>query len=220
MILCTNMERDKKSPRKTNITSNLIDIQKDKISNQEIIEGLISGNSVISTLFYRKYGKQINSLVWRLLGADREHDDIIQQVFLNILSSIKTIKKTDSFDSWVYGVTIRTVRKELRKRKFRKSILLFRDDTDLEDIWSQSPPSRPSHIDSFYKILNQMPLDYRIVFVLHYLERYSIFETAKICNSSLATTKRRLKKAKIIFAKKAINDFSLLPILEELGYEK
>ena len=59
-----------------------------------------------------------------------------------------------------------------------------------------------------------MPTDDRIVFVLKYIEGCTIDHIASIYNYSPATAKRRIKRARLTFEDKALEDFSLLSLVE------
>ncbi len=184
-------------------------------SNRELIDDFIAGVPAAADIFHDRYSVRISRWVWRLIGADREHEDLVQQVFANIFSTLSKIKKAEALDSWVDSVTIRTVRFELRKRKVRRALFLERDESDAFDIRDRKSAFKQNHIRQFYKILGEMPADDRIVFVLRCLEGRSIEDIATIGKYSLSTAKRRLKRAKGIFARRALEDFALVSLVEE-----
>lgn len=184
-------------------------------SNRELIDDFIAGVPSAADFFHNRYSVRISRWVWRLLGTDLEHEDVVQQVFANIFSTLFKIKKAEALDSWVDSVAIRTVRFELRKRKIRRALYFQRDNTDPDDTRDRNSAFKQSHIKQFYVILKDMPTDDRIIFVLRYMEGHSIEQIASLGNYSLSTAKRRLKRAKRLFAKKALEDFALVSLVEE-----
>ena len=134
---------------------------------------------------------------------------------MNVLAKLNTITKTDSLDAWVDSVTIRSVRHELRRRKIRRAIFLKSSKVDIDKSLDKNSPFKQTHIRSFYKILDSMPADDRILFVLRYLEKYTVDEIATFGSYSHSTAKRRLKKAKSLFVKRALKEVSLISLLEE-----
>ncbi len=182
-------------------------------TNRELIDGFISGDSAAADAFHERYSNRISRWVWRLLGSDLEHEDIVQQVFVNIFKSMHKLKAAEKLESWVDSVTIRTVRYELRKRRARRALLMQGDwGADTEDTTS---PFKEHHTRVFYKILNSLAADERIIFTLRFLEGCSIDYIASIGNYSRSTAKRRLNHAKSVFVQKALEDFSLVSLAEE-----
>ena len=184
-----------------------------------LIAGLITGDLTAASQFHTRYGERINRWIWRLLGADRDHDDVVQQVFVGILSSLENINNLESLDSWVDSVTIRTVRKVIRKRKLKRALFIAHGNDDMDEVPHSDNPLKQAYIRRFYAVLDKMPADDRIVFVLRHLEGHSLEEIAQIGEYSLSTAKRRLKKAKSVFKKRVTRDVVLLSMLEENGYE-
>jgi RNA polymerase sigma-70 factor, ECF subfamily len=180
-----------------------------------LIDGIIAGERKAAYEFHERYSKRISCWVWRLLGTDQEHADIVQQIFINIFESLPGIKKAASLDAWVDSITIKTTRLELRKRKTRRTLFLARKDDSPNEPRDETSPFKQQHIKHFYKIINRMPTDDRIIFILRFLESCTIEEIAALGNYSTSTAKRRLKRAKTIFEKSVLNDFSLVSLVEE-----
>ena len=184
-------------------------------SNQELIHGIVNGNIAASNAFHDRYSRRIARWVWRMLGTDREHDDIVQQVYTAIFKSIKNVKTPHSLDSWVNQVTIVTIKYEIRKRMTRRARFFYRENGELDDLCERNSPFKQSHIKIFYNILDSMPADDRIVFTLRYMEEYKIDEIANIVGYSPSTVKRRLDSAESLFTKLASTDFRLVSLVEE-----
>ena len=185
-----------------------------RLTNEELISGILSGSLLASKQFHLRYGAAISRLVWQLLGWDDEHEDVVQQVLVGIFTNVRTIRKPEALDSWVRSVTLRIVRDELRKRRKRRS--LFSKSEIVNDDVSPDPrsPWRHSHIRSFYRNLERLSPDDQIVFVLKFLEELSNDEIADLKHCSVSTVKRRIDRAKSRFLKKAMRDYALLSLVE------
>ena len=184
-------------------------------TNRELVDEFLTGNINAARVFHARYSKRISRLVWRLLGSDTEHEDVVQQVFMNIFKDIRKLKKAESLDSWVDSVAVRTVRTVIRKRTLRRAIFFSSDSKDGFESRDTKSPFKERYIKTFYEILDSMNIDDRIIFYLKHVEKCSINYIASVGNYSPSTAKRRLNRARQIFAKKAHEDFSLLSLLEE-----
>ena len=184
-----------------------------KLGNEKLIEGIISGSPVAAQQFHQRYSASISRWVWHLIGTDTEHEDIVQQVLVGVISGMKTIKKPESLDSWVKSVTIRVVRDELRRRKRKRQFVAAGVDIDDDTSADPNSPWKQSYIRSFYKILGKMRPDDRIVFVLKHLEGYTNERIAQYCNYSVSTVKRRIDRAKTHFYNEAMTDYTLMSLV-------
>lgn len=146
------------------------------------------------TELHRRFAGTVNRLVWRLLGPDSDHDDLVQQVFFAMLTSIRQLRDPSKLDVWVRTVTVNAVRQELRRRSVRR---LF---------WGEQKHVRRSgdlvsEVESrdllghCTEVLDKIPTAQRLVFVLHFVEGHSLKEVAVMCGYSHITAKRRLKAA-------------------------
>src|SRR5262245_39549454 len=89
----------------------------------ELLRRLETNPEVGAALLHDRYAADVNRLVWRLLGADADHDDLVQQVFIRLIKSAHLVREAEKLRGWVQTVTINTVYSELRKRGVRRLFL-------------------------------------------------------------------------------------------------
>ena len=164
------------------------------LSDASIAEVLRSGSREAATAVYDRFSGLVNRWVWRLLGADPEHDDIVQQVFIRILRSGPNLRDSDKLVAWVHSITINTVHSELRRRQVRRffgreipPVVLHGDfvrEVEVRDLLVRAK-----------SVIDKLPPAERIAFMLHYVDRHSAAEIAELCGYSLSTAKRRLASA-------------------------
>ncbi len=169
-----------------------------------LVQGLIERDPNAASMFHQKYGRLISQLVWRLLGADSEHDDVVHQVYVNILESIKSLRTPDSLKSWITGVVINTVRREIHRRRFRK-LFHFVPDYSNNEV-AASTPEKGVAIRRFYELLEKIGVERRIVLLLNLMEGYTLNEIASMCQISVPTAKRRFQSGKKLLYELAKNE--------------
>ncbi len=186
-------------------------------SHAEILEELGRGSTEAAAALYDEFGDMVNRLVWRLLGADPEHDDMVNQVFLNVFASIGSVTNPMVLGSWIASVTVNTVRKEIRSRKYRRILRLLPEQPEQPD--ERLAPDRQLFIRRFYALVERMKTDDRIMFILRFVEGRTVLEIAALTGASPATVKRRIAKARSFFMKKARTDPVLLARIEDIEHE-
>ena len=179
----------------------------DEVSNAGLVVGLKNRETAAARLLHERFGARINRLVWRLLGADHSHQDVVHQAYLNVLSSIGKLRDPGVLGSWIAGVVVNTVRRELRARSYQR-IFKPTEPTAL-DLPEKVAPDARLIAERFYAVLHEMSSNERIVFALNGLEGYTLPEIAAMTGCSLSTVKRQLKRARAIFAVAARDDFVL-----------
>ncbi len=160
----------------------------------ELLELLRTDPARGAPLFYDRFQPEVNRLVWRLLGADPDHDDVVQHVFLTALRRVSQVREADKLLPWVRSITVNSVYDEIRKRRLRR--LFLRDavqhevhrslvhDVEVRDFLLRAK-----------RVLDRMPAAERLVFLLYALEGKTLSEISELCGYSVATAKRRLNRA-------------------------
>jgi RNA polymerase sigma-70 factor, ECF subfamily len=163
-------------------------------ADAELAQLLRSGSRDAAAAVYDRFAAMVNRWVWRLLGADQDHHDIVQQVFVRILVAGRRLREAEKLAGWVHAITVNTVHNELRRRQVRRFF------------WRDSVPA-PLHGDFVREVemrdllvhaksvLEKLPPAERIAFMLHHVDRHSAAEIATLCGYSLSTAKRRLARA-------------------------
>ncbi len=206
------MRECKKIPDSKPSGNKVLNLSNRTLNNDELIAGIIARNPIAARQFHLRYSASISRWVWRIIGADTEHEDLVQLVLVQILTSIHSLKEPDALDAWIRCITFRVVRDELRKRKNKHFHL--RKALEIEEDANVDPnsPLKHAHIRSFYHILNKLSPDDRIVFVLRHLEGYTHDQIAEYCGFSISTAKRRLERARTSFLKDAMQDYMLMSL--------
>jgi RNA polymerase sigma-70 factor, ECF subfamily len=155
---------------------------------------LRSGSSEAAKAVYEQFATAVNRWVWRLLGADPEHDDIVQQVFVRILRAGPSLRDSDKLAGWVHAITVNTVHGELRRRQVRRFFWRERPAAALHGDFVREVEMRDLLVRA-KSVIDKLPPAERIAFMLHYVERHSTAEIAELCGYSLSTAKRRLSGA-------------------------
>ncbi|HEY0134464.1 MAG TPA: sigma-70 family RNA polymerase sigma factor, partial [Nannocystis sp.] len=176
----------------------------------ELLRLAVAGDPRMGTILFDRCEAQVNRLVWRVLGADEDHDDLVQQVFVALLAGLRRVRDPAALHGWVAAVTINTVRSEIRRRRVRR--LLFGESRaiDLAEAPAASHEEREL-LRRTYAALERLPADERIAFALRFIDERPLAWIAAACDCSLATTKRRIAAAQARFARIAGRD----PVLAE-----
>jgi RNA polymerase sigma factor (sigma-70 family) len=129
----------------------------------------------------------------RYAGTSPEAEDMLQESFIKIFSSIHQYRSEGSFEGWLRKITVNICLRKLQKTKIRFD--------DLAAVESVSDDVHPDVISMLTEkeltgLISSLPDGYRIVFNLSVIEGYSHDEIAAILDIKAATSRSQLIKAR------------------------
>lgn len=179
--------------RKPGLESGNVAVLRFQGTDAQLLELVRREDPSVPAVVYDRYGDDVNRLIWRCLGADAEHDDIVHDAFIQILRGLGRVQDPSSLRSWIASVALNTARSELRRRRRRRAF--WSADAPPEVEVSGGDPEARDLLRRVYAILDRFPPDERIAFVLRHVEQRALAEVAELVGCSLATIKRRLARA-------------------------
>jgi RNA polymerase sigma-70 factor, ECF subfamily len=146
---------------------------------------------------FRRYATMVNGMGYRLLGRDSELEDLVQDCFTEAWRSLGRLEAPQAFGTWLGAIVIRTAHKMLRRRRLATRLGLRRvEPIDLDSlISSTAPPDARSELKAIYRLVESLPPDVRLAFILRRVEGLPLDEIAESLGTSLATVKRRIADA-------------------------
>lgn len=166
------------------------------LNDSELVELSLQSLDYFSCL-YQRYEPELLRYIERISGThpDEAHD-ILQEAFIKIWRNLQEFDHDYKFSSWVYRIvhneTVSSIRKARSYGKDRRSEVQYIDDTLMDDTGSD-PEEK---IILTHKTLGKMPLKYREVLVLKFLENKSYEEISDILKIPEGTVAIRINRAK------------------------
>lgn len=140
------------------------------------------------------FEKRLFYYIRRLVKNEEEAWNILQEVWLNVLDSINTLRNPKSLPSWLYSITRKIVMHHLRS-KYGKQIL----SDYLQDVAGLEAQNQELSFDNAEMVhygLEKISLSHREVLTLYFLKDLSIKQICEVLDISIGTVKSRLHYAK------------------------
>lgn len=169
--------------------------EEDASALAELVRRASAGEREAVGAFFDRFEGEVNRLVWTMLGADADHDDLVNAAFEVMLGKLGSVRAPAALHGWVRQVTVNTVRMELRRRRWRK-LFGSSDEKALEHPDLKVPDEgERARLRDLYAALGRLGPDDRTMVVLRHFEGLELTELAATYELSLATLKRRLARA-------------------------
>lgn len=186
-------------------------------SDERLLEALCARRPGAWLQFYDAFAPYVLSVLRRVLGPDRDLEDLVQEVFSRALSGIARVKGADKLKPWLRSLTVFTARETLRRRKWRAWLPL--GTTDDEDDVIPYPTTTDAIEERMLLrkvkvVLDSLKVDDRLAFALRHFEGLELTEVAETMHLSLSTAKRRIGRAEAEFRRRAEADPDLRPLLQ------
>lgn len=144
---------------------------------------------------FRRFAPYVARIGWRLLGRDDEVDDLIQDVFANAHRKRGQLQDPAAARAWLAVSAVRRARRLLRGRRWRQLVRGL-EPYDYDAIaGTGAGPADRALLGEVYAALDRVAVDDRIAWLLRHVDEHELTEVAALCGCSLATVKRRIKRA-------------------------
>jgi RNA polymerase sigma-70 factor (ECF subfamily) len=154
-----------------------------------------AGDRAAFRALYARHKDTVARLVFRMLGATRDVDDVVQEVFFQVYKSLKDFRGQSKFSTWLHRVTVNVV---LMHRRAARSRPTYSEEPhpdttpDDEVVAPDVDADRRARVRAFARVLDRLAEKKRVVFVLHELEGVSPAEIAEIVGAPVLTVRTRL----------------------------
>ena len=158
--------------------------------------------SELVEMVYRKYADMLFRIACSQLGSREDAEDAVQDVFSSYITSAPEFKTEEHEKAWF----IRSLINRCHDQQ-RKSALRAHDSIDDHgDLAAEDETEKTLAMQSLMKKLSLLPEKVRRVIILHYLEGFSVEETAKLLKMTSGAVKMSLSRGRTALRKIGEND--------------
>jgi RNA polymerase sigma-70 factor, ECF subfamily len=160
-----------------------------------LVRALTARENWAATAIWNRYAPMVYGVLDRALGSAGESEDLTQEVFWRIFAAIRTLRDASALRSYIYSSAIRMLRWHLRSKRLRRMFML----SDSGEVPDRPAPPVDSEgrelLGVFYRLLDTLSANDRTSYVLRHVEGLTLQEIADATGASLATVKRRVRRA-------------------------
>ncbi len=162
-----------------------------------------AGDPSAERMIFERYASHVARVLARLLGDRGELGDLLHDAFLVAFKSLRKLRDPRSLKPWLTGVAVNIARGEVRRRR-RRRWLSFLAPEDLPDVpLSPIDEGSSAAAHAVYQVLEALPVEEQLAFSLRFIAELQLGECADALGVSLATAKRRIRRAEASFFERA-----------------
>ena len=166
-----------------------------KVTERDIVQGCIDGKRQSQQLLYDTYSRKMLGVCMRYSSTKPEAEDLLQEAFVKVFLNIKSFKFSGSFEGWIRRIVVHNAIRNYHKNKLEDestqtindATLSMSNDVDVLDKLSEK---------EIVETIMQLPVGYRTVFNLFFVEGYDHREIGQMLQINESTSRSQLTKAK------------------------
>lgn len=186
--------------------------------DQVLIRRVLRGDRRAFEELMRKYERRIYGFVVRMVRNEETAVDLTQDFFIKIYTVLDKYNFEYKFSTWAYRICYNLVIDHIRKHQAQVDSLdddsvsprdmLESDNVSREDGFRAL--ARAETRDYVWRVVDQIPLKFRELILLRYIQDLKYEEIAEIMSLPVGTVKNRIFKAKEILKQEMERDGMLV----------
>lgn len=187
-----------------------------------LVDRCLTGEPAATRELFRRHRNRVHASLFRVLGSNRDMDDLLQEAFLQVFQSLRGWRAEASLATWIDRVAVRVAYRYLSQRGRRiQTDPLVDDDTVAggEEPGARRQLARDG-VKQLYAVLDELGPAARLAFTLHEIDGRPLSEVAELVGSSVTATKLRVWRARKKVQEAAAADPILREFLEPGGVKE
>lgn len=188
------------------------------MTDPELIEGILRRDRNAFQFLVDRYQKQVIKTACYFVGNMEDAEDLSQEIFLEIIRSVDSFKRSSSLSTWIYRITVNKSLNMVRKQQRRGIMVqlesIFRHPMEQKTEKGLEPSVSPNELENHEKrellhaAIDRLPENQRIAFVLNKFDDQTYKQIADIMKIGLPAVESLIHRAKLNLQKRLIYQFS------------
>jgi RNA polymerase sigma-70 factor, ECF subfamily len=175
------------------------------VGDDELLERIAAGDEGAFCQLYERYFPRVYRFASRRLSNRADTEEAVQEVFINVFSSLDSFRREGPFAAWVLGVARRTVASRFKKKRHATVPLDADDEAEAIDLAIPTMQRAATPLEVYEcrervaqleAAAAQLSREQWQLFDLHHLQHRSITDIAAILEKSEDAVKSNLYRAR------------------------
>lgn len=163
------------------------------MNEKQLVTAVLSGDDSALRTFIGKYERLVAHMIARVVYDNLDREELCQDVFIKIHDKLGTFNFESKLSTWIATIAYRIAVNFAKKKKL--------DQIDFDSVSFQIEDDVSSYEDKdlsrfVVKLVDQLPINYKLVLTLFYLEGFHYPEIVEITGMPEGTVKNYLHRAK------------------------
>ncbi|MDQ0207414.1 RNA polymerase sigma factor [Alkalicoccobacillus murimartini] len=162
------------------------------MEDKDLIHKILEGDEFALEELHKRYARQIYHYIYTETRNYDDAEEILQEVFYKVSTKLNQFKRRSSFKTWIYVITRNAIVDYYRKQENQLKTIPLQEEL----IEHNGGFERDESLTDLQHSIERLPLTYRRILHLRYIEGFSLLDTARITGVSVMSVKSTQKRAK------------------------
>ncbi|MEQ9468315.1 MAG: RNA polymerase sigma factor [Ekhidna sp.] len=164
------------------------------MDEKQLVRQVLGGSESAIRLLIGKYERLVVHMVSRAVYNDQDREELCQDVFIKVIDKLGTFNFDSKLSTWIATIAFRMAVNFAKKKKL--------DQVELEEvefrIGETVEVTEQEDMNRFIlRLVDQLPLNYKSVLTLFYLDGFSYPEIVEITGMPEGTVKNYIHRARL-----------------------
>jgi len=168
------------------------------VDDRALVSRVLEGDMQAFRALIKRHERLVVHMVGRVVKQVEDREEICQDVFMRVYEKLGDFAFQSQLSTWIGTIAYRQAINYLRKKKIEVA------DIPLESVLMIDEPQDDQDIEDYViKLIDTLPVQYKLVLTLYHLERKSYAEIGEITEMPEGTVKNYLFRARQLLKDKA-----------------
>jgi len=163
------------------------------MEDRELVSQVLRGSDSALKMLIERYQRLVTHMVARVIDSSMDREEICQDVFIKVYEKLDTFQFESKLSTWIATIAYRVAVNFSKKKRI--------DQMDLESVsfkvGQEVNITEAKDMSKFiHSLVDQLPVQYRTVLTLFYLEGFSYPEIIEVTEMPEGTVKNYIHRAK------------------------
>jgi RNA polymerase sigma-70 factor (ECF subfamily) len=176
-----------------------------------LVDRCLGGEQAAARELFRAHEARVHGTLFRVLGSNRDMDDLLQEAFIQVFRSLKGFRGEARLATWIDRITARVAYRYLSQRRGAPTTVALDDEAGGTTIEASERAMAREGVRRLYAALDELGPAARLAFTLHEIDGRPVADVARCVGASVTATKLRIWRARRALERRAAGD----PVLAE-----
>ncbi|MEQ8906457.1 sigma-70 family RNA polymerase sigma factor [Ekhidna sp.] len=164
------------------------------MDEKQLVKQVLSGSDSAIRLLISKYERLVVHMVARVVSDDMDSEELCQDVFIKVVDKLSTFHFDSKLSTWIATIAYRMAVNFAKKKKLVQVDL----DEVAFKVGEDAEVTEEEDMKRFIlKLLDQLPINYKTVLTLFYLDGFSYPEIMEVTGMPEGTVKNYIHRARL-----------------------
>ncbi len=164
------------------------------MKERQLVTRVLEGDPVAERELYDAHVDRVYRLTYRMTGDEDLAQEFTQETFIRAFEKLKGFRGDAALSTWLHSIAVSVVYNGMRKvKRLHKRHVDLKEGSGLSVNPGGADPDLKERLAA---AVDDLPLGYRTVFVMHDVEGYKHEEIAAVLGVSSGTSKAQLSRAR------------------------